>query len=107
MIKFIRSTALQISTFRPFDFAFVSAWCSVFKSCKLLSLFSFRVFVIQLSFFLSARAIEFLKFLEGKGFKIIFSVAEVEALLQTLVCGWACSGLQMCLHLSIGNVFYF
>jgi len=25
----------------------------------------------------------------------------VEALLQTLVCGWACSGLQMCLHLSV------
>jgi hypothetical protein len=67
-----------------------------------LSLFSFRVIVILLSCLsVSACAIAFLKFLEGKELKIIFSVAEVEALLQTLVCVWACSGLQMCLHLSV------
>jgi hypothetical protein len=46
-------------------------------------------------------AVAGLKIFEGKEIlKNNFSwMGEVEALLQTLVCGLACSGLQMCLHL--------
>ena len=53
----------------------------------------------------------------GGGFKIFegkeilknnFSWAgKVEALLQTLVCGLACSGLQMCLHLWVAIIQIF
>jgi hypothetical protein len=52
--------------------AFVTAWCSVFLSCKPLSLFSFRIIVILLLSFLSARVSAFLIFLSvGKFFKTI------------------------------------
>jgi hypothetical protein len=51
----------------------VTAWCSVFQSCKPLSLFSFRVIFILLSSFLSACVSAFFVFLSvGKFFKTIF-----------------------------------
>ncbi len=71
---------------------------------KSLSAVSFAVIV---GFVLCRLWVVVLKILEGKEIlKNKFSlVGEVKALLQTLVYGLACSGLQMCLHLCDGLVF--
>jgi hypothetical protein len=68
--------------------AFVTAWCSVFQSCKPLSLLSFRVIVILFSVFSVGLCVSvFYFFLSvGKFFKTIFLGAlALQALLKTLV----------------------
>lgn len=46
--KFERGRMLELPLKPLLHIAFVTAWCSVFQSCKPLSLFSFRVVVILL-----------------------------------------------------------
>ena len=75
--------------------------------CRVVKVRSDKDFAVIVRFVLRSLcvgcAVAVLKIFEGKEIlKNNFSrVGEVEALLQTLVCRWACSGLQMCLHLCI------
>jgi len=50
----LRAETLEYALHRQLIIPLVTAWCSVFQSCKPLSLFSFRGIVILLSLFLSA-----------------------------------------------------
>ena len=91
---FIRSTSPRISPNSCYRLAFFRLCCQV---------------VVCRGFRCHCRvgcAFAVLKIFEGKEIlKNNFSwVGKVEALLQTLVCGSACSGLHMCLHLYIGFV---
>jgi len=70
-------------------------------SIEALKSLSAVIFAVTVDLLLCRLWVAFLKFLEGKDIlkSNFYRVGEVKALLQTLVCGSACSGLQMCLHL--------
>jgi hypothetical protein len=69
----MRGRMLELRIKPLLHIAFVTAWCSVFKPCKPLSILSFRVIVILLFYLsVSARVSAFFIFLSvGKFFKTI------------------------------------
>jgi hypothetical protein len=83
----------------------VTSWRSVVRVVKGSSDKGFAV-IVQLVFWSLCVGCEVagLKIFEGKEIlkNNFYWVGRVEALLQTLVCGLNCSGLQMCLHLCVG-----
>lgn len=113
-LNFNRSTKFWLTTslsyealHRHFCKTTVTSWRSVVRVVKVRYDKGFAVIVQWVFWSLCVGcAVAVLKIFEGKEIlKNNFSwVGKVEALLQTLVCGSACSGLQMCLHLYIGFV---
>ena len=78
----------------------ITAWCSVFQSCKSLSIFSFRVIVILLSFFSVGSCVRVYIFLSvGKFLKQFLSVRLLCKLFdKALVVALARVALAMCLQ---------
>ena len=73
--------------------AFVTAWCSVFQSCKPLSLFSFRVIFILLS--------DFYVGLECQ--RLLFFKVSANFLKQFLSASWLCKLFDKALGLALAR----